>query len=163
MHIVRCADKDKSHSLMIHSKGLYQYLSKFTTQPAVKGLKFGTSWSNLIRYLVAPTHAKQSTLRPKRKQDSELKKLNTRLIVDWYTPWHTSGVWRGRLKKRAHLHDQGGVPDVHGELVCVPAQVRRARVGVNWAQHAKPVHHQAATTRKIRNNVTVQTSAELRY
>lgn len=31
---------------------------------------------------------------------------------------------------KAHLHDQGGVLDIHGELVCVPAQVRRASVGI---------------------------------
>lgn len=39
-----------------------------------------------------------------------------------------------------HLHYHGGVPDVHGELVCVPAQVRRTCVGVHRAQHAKPTH-----------------------
>ena len=62
------ADKGKSHSLMIHSEGFYQYLSEFTTQPAVRGLKFGTSWSSVIGYLVAPTYAKQSTLLPKQKR-----------------------------------------------------------------------------------------------
>lgn len=43
---------------------------------------------------------------------------------------------------KAHLHDHGGVPDVHGELIRVPAQVRGASVWVNGAQHAEPVHQQ---------------------
>lgn len=39
----------------------------------------------------------------------------------------------------AYLHDQGGVPDVHGELIRVPPQVRGARVCINWTQQAKSV------------------------
>ena len=38
---------------------------------------------------------------------------------------------------RWHLHDQGGILDVHWELVGVPAEVRGASVGVNGAQHAQ--------------------------
>lgn len=43
------------------------------------------------------------------------------------------------LHTRAHLHDHGGVPDVHGELIRVPAEVGGAGVWVNRAQHAEPV------------------------
>lgn len=41
----------------------------------------------------------------------------------------------------SHLHHHGRISDVHRELIRVPAQVRRACVGVHRPQHAKPTKH----------------------
>lgn len=41
-------------------------------------------------------------------------------------------------KYQAYLHNHSSIFNVHGELICVPAQIRRTRVGVDRSQHTKP-------------------------
>lgn len=113
------ADKGKNHSLMIHSVlSIFIWIHNSTCSQGTE------IWHQLIQCdrVLGSTNIRET-------------KYFASQTKTWTDARQVSGgdTW-------AHLHDQGGVPDVHGELVCVPAQVRRASVWVNWAQHAKPVH-----------------------